>query len=132
MSKEAREARRESDIKKIAHYMDCLEYHLVAISDYVDTLRELGIDINTADVCFRVGLNESERPIWRFHAKKGLPDIAEATGEKIMTPAATDEMPIQKSFMVYKHLWMWSIGYELEEEKDDEKKSDEAAAGKDH
>lgn len=125
--------KRESGLKKIAHYMDCLEYHLYAISDYVDTLRGLGVDIDTADVCFRTCINESKRPIWRFHVKKGLPDIAEATSGKIMTPAATEEMPVQKSFMVYKHLWMWSIGYELEREKDDEeKRSDEAAAGEDH
>jgi hypothetical protein len=121
--------KRESDLKKIAHYMDCLEYHLNAISDYADTLRGLGIDIDTADVCFRVGLNESKRPIWRFHVKKGLPDIAEATSEKIMTPAATDEMPVQKSFMVFKHLWMWSIGYELEAE-DEDTESEETGSGK--
>jgi hypothetical protein len=124
--------KRETDIKKIAHYLDCLEYHLNAISDYVDTLRSLGADINTADVCFRVGLNESKRPIWRFHVKKGLPDIAEATSGKIMTPEATEQMPVQRSFMVYKHLWLWSVGYELEQEKGNEEKGNEAADGKDH
>lgn len=105
----------EVRLRKIAHYMGCLEYHLNSISDYIATLRELGVDINTADVCFRQGSNESKRPVWRFHVVKGLQDIADATGEKIIRPQQREGMEIERPFLVHKHLWMWRIGEEDED-----------------
>ena len=122
--------KRETDIKKIAHYMDCMEYHLNAISDYVGTLRSLGADINTADVCFREGSNESKRPIWKFHIAKGLQAVSEATGEKVTRPRQREGLEIERPFLVYKHLWLWRIGEEDREEEDEKTESEND--GQDH
>ena len=122
--------KRESDIKKIAHYLDCAEYYVRALSDTVDTLRSLGVGINTADVCFREGSNESRRPIWKFHIAKGLEAASEATGEKVIRPRQREGLEIERPFLVYKHLWLWRIGEEDGEEEDEETESEDD--GQDH